>query len=78
MRDRVEDFAALVRNPDALLKRLLSEIRMLSQLIHFANLERRGVIRQQGAWYLVPNLARLPEHAGKRIRNCAGTAGTSR
>jgi hypothetical protein len=54
-----EDFTTLVRNPDALLKRLLHEARMLSQPIDFADLERRGVIRQEGEWYRVANLRGL-------------------
>lgn len=67
MKSRVENFAALVRNPDALLLRLLHETRMLNQPIDFADLERRGVIRKEGAWYQVRNLADLPEHVAKRI-----------
>lgn len=38
MKNCVEDFAALVRKHDALLARLLREVRMLSQPIEFRRL----------------------------------------
>lgn len=63
-----EDFTRLVRNPDALLLRLLHETRMLSQPIDFADLEKRGVIRKEGEWYRVASLDDLPERVAKRIQ----------
>ena len=59
--------AEIVSDPDELLKSLVEETRMLSQPIDFADLEERGVISNEGAWYRVRNLWDLPEHAAKKI-----------
>ena len=56
-------------DPDELLKKLVTETRMLSQPIDFAELERRGVISKAGkTWYRLHNPHDLPEHAAKKIR----------
>ena len=47
MKSCVEDFAALVRNHEALLKRLLRETRMLSKPIDLADLEKCCAIRRK-------------------------------
>ena len=59
--------AEIVSDPDELLKCLVEETRMLSQPIDFADLEERGIISNEGAWYRVRNLWDLPEHAAKKI-----------
>ena len=64
MKSCVEDFAALVRNHEALLKRLLRETRMLSKPIDLADLVREMLCHpEEGACYRGPNLHDLPYHA---------------
>ena len=75
MKARLEDLATLVRNPDALLARLLHEVRTLSQTPDLVNLQKRGVIQKQGAWYRVPNVHDLPEHVAKRIQEMSWDGG---
>jgi hypothetical protein len=62
------EFSELVKDPKKLLQRLLAEVRLLSQPIDFADLERRGILSKEGAWYRVSDLWDLPEHASHRIR----------
>lgn len=40
---------------------------LLSQPIDFADLQRRGVLSKEGAWYRVLDLWGLPENAAKKI-----------
>jgi hypothetical protein len=61
------DLDEILKDPDKLLKRLVRGTRMLSQPIDFADLQRRGILSKDGAWYRVSNLWDLPEHAAKKI-----------
>ncbi len=49
-------------------KRLLELIKMASATINFDQLIADGVLRQHGAKYELLDLARLPEHARRKIR----------
>jgi hypothetical protein len=61
-------------NSEELLKKLVSETKMMSQPIDFAALESRGVISKAGAWYRLHKPHDLPEHASKKIYELAQDA----
>lgn len=49
-------------------------LRKLAEPIDFDSLQRRGLLLKQGAWFRVPNLHRLPDHAAFQIREMETSA----
>lgn len=57
------DLIALVTD----LRKIGAEVEKLAAPIDFDALERDGLLEKVGAWYVVPNLDHLPDHARTKI-----------
>lgn len=49
------------------LRKVGAEVEKLAQPLDLESLERSGLVEKVGAWYAVPNIHRLPEHARVKI-----------
>lgn len=49
------------------LRKIGAEVEKLAQPVDLESLERAGLVQKIGAWYAVPNMNHLPEHASVKI-----------
>lgn len=49
------------------LRKIGAEVERLAKPFDLDDLERSGLIEKAGAWYAVPNLHQLPEHAHVKV-----------
>jgi hypothetical protein len=51
-----------------LIEKLAAETKKLAEPIDFADLEKKGALIKEGAWYRVLNFQILPEHVTTKVR----------
>ena len=49
------------------LRKIGAEVEKLARPVDLPSLERSGLIEKVGAWYVVPNIHHLPDHARVKI-----------
>lgn len=54
-----------------LIKQLQAEVNELAQPVDFDELESKGVLSKEGAWYRIHKMSELPEHARLKISQLA-------
>jgi hypothetical protein len=57
-----------------LLKQLQAEVAELARPIDFDELESKGVLTKEGAWYRIHKFKELPKHAGAKVTELAQDA----
>jgi hypothetical protein len=49
------------------LRKIGADVEKLAQPLDLDSLERSGLVEKVGAWYAIPNIQHLPEHASVKI-----------
>jgi hypothetical protein len=58
------------------LKKIAILVRKLARPVDFKKLERQGLLKKRGAWYIVPNIHMLPEHVTLKISEMKQSQGS--